>query len=260
MKRGEIKFVRDTIAHMINHGEWYQPDKALDILDAALAAPEPQQPVGMVTVYPKGGAASCLVEMSDTLPPEGLYSLYTAPVAAPQPVAWTSVKDAMPKSGVKVLACYKNSHGNLRRIRAEWTAAKTVESNSDYDFGEYDEETDAYWSPEGWYECIEQGRQWMRFVITSPERLVLLAPGAVGVAQVFWRYGFERKARLDMLAALPGSGLSTLKMLRIMLEWAKANGAARFNLDADTGVDFAAFSKRLGGTPVTTTTYEIPLR
>lgn len=107
---------------------------------------------------------------------------------------------------------------------------------------------------------IEQGRQWMRFVITSPERLVLLAPGAVGVAQVFWRYGFERKARLDMLAALPGSGLSTLKMLRIMLEWAKANGAARFNLDADTGVDFAAFSKRLGGTPVTTTTYEIPLR
>ena len=67
-------------------------DAAVAILDAALAA-EPQ-PVGMVTVYPKGGAASCLVEMSDTLPPEGLYSLYAAPVPAPQR-EWQGLKIGM---------------------------------------------------------------------------------------------------------------------------------------------------------------------
>lgn len=73
-----------------------------------------------------------------------------------EPVAWTKVSDGLPKSGVTVLACYRNSLGNLRRIRAHWIAAKTEESNGDYDeFFEYDEETDTYYAPEGWYECID---------------------------------------------------------------------------------------------------------
>lgn len=73
----------------------------------------------------------------------------------PLPVAWTPVAQALPKSGVIVLACYRNRLGNLRRIRAKWIAAKTQEGSGEYDFGEYDEEADCYWTPEGWYECID---------------------------------------------------------------------------------------------------------
>jgi hypothetical protein len=34
--------------------------------------------------------------------------------------------------------------------------------------------------------------------------LVLIGPGTLGIASCIWRYGFEKRARLDMLAALPG--------------------------------------------------------
>ena len=72
-----------------------------------------------------------------------------------EPVAWTPVSTAMPKPGVIVLACYKNSHDNVRRIRAKWVPAKTQEAYGDDEWGEYDEEADTYWTPEGWYECID---------------------------------------------------------------------------------------------------------
>ena len=73
------------------------------------------------------------------------------------PVAWISVTDALPKSGVTVLACYRNRLGKLRRIRAHWIAAKTAEANSeDWDqCSEYDEATDTYYVTEGWYERID---------------------------------------------------------------------------------------------------------
>lgn len=105
---------------------------------------------------------------------------------------------------------------------------------------------------------IERGIPWMEWALKSPERLVLVGPGCAGVAQVSWNYGFERRARLDMLAGR--SHWSTFKMVRYMLAWAKSMGATgTFRLDADTGVDFAPFAKRLGGRPVTLTRYEIPL-
>jgi len=105
---------------------------------------------------------------------------------------------------------------------------------------------------------IERGIPWMEWAIQNPERLVLIGPGCAGVAQVSWNYGFERRARLDMLAGK--SHWSTFKMVRHMLAWAKSMGATgNFRLDADTGVDFAPFAKRLGGKPVTLTRYEIPL-
>jgi hypothetical protein len=74
-----------------------------------------------------------------------------------EPVAWVPVTEALPKSGVKVLACYRNRLGNLRRIRAMWTAAKTEEADSDdaEACSEYDEATDTYYVTEGWYECID---------------------------------------------------------------------------------------------------------
>jgi hypothetical protein len=73
------------------------------------------------------------------------------------PAAWISVANAMPKPGVNVLACYRNRLGKLRRIRAHWIAAKTVEANTeDWDqCSEYDEATDTYYVAEGWFECID---------------------------------------------------------------------------------------------------------
>lgn len=109
---------------------------------------------------------------------------------------------------------------------------------------------------------IEQGISWMEWCIGSPERLVLIGPNSAGVAQVSWNYGFERRARLDMLGAraTPGAALEALKIVRMMVAWAKEQGAqGTFRLDADTGVDFGPFARRLGGGPVTLTRYEIPL-
>ena len=88
MNKADLQKVRDAFISL-NPTKFSVEDHsrirhALYAIDAALAA-EPQRPVGMVTVYPKGGAASCLIEMSDTLPPEGLYSLYTAPVSTTTP-------------------------------------------------------------------------------------------------------------------------------------------------------------------------------
>ena len=109
---------------------------------------------------------------------------------------------------------------------------------------------------------IEKGIPWMEWCIQNDNRLVLLGPNSIGVAQVEWNYGYERRARLDMLGARPVSGaaLEALRMVRMMLAWAKEKGAVgTFRLDADTGIDFGPFARRLGGKPVTLTRYEIPL-
>jgi hypothetical protein len=68
---------------------------------------------------------------------------------------WTPVSGRMPDSGVTVLVCYRNSLGKLRRIRAYWINAKTHESGSESEIGEYDENSDTYYDPEGWYEKID---------------------------------------------------------------------------------------------------------
>lgn len=72
--------------------------------------------------------------------------------AAPT-VTWLACTDAMPRSGQTVLAFYRNSHGNGRLIRAMWVAEYTLPA-AEYDIGEYDEATDEYYDPQGWYECI----------------------------------------------------------------------------------------------------------
>ena len=92
-----------------------------------------------------------------------------------------------------------------------------------------------------------------------PQRLVLVGAYSFGVAEVSDKYGFERRARLGMLAALPGAGMEPLRLVRMMIAWAKQQGAAgTFRLDADTGVDFGPFAKRLGGKPILAQ-YEVPI-
>lgn len=73
----------------------------------------------------------------------------------PAPVA---VSERLPKASSKVLAYYVNELGMGRTICAIWVPAKSRSDDADLDdddFLEYDEQTDEYYWPEGWYEAIE---------------------------------------------------------------------------------------------------------
>jgi hypothetical protein len=68
------------------------------------------------------------------------------------------VGEDLPKPNTKVLAFYLNKLGKGRTICAIWVPAKTRVSDSDIDEDlefEYDDETDQFYWPEGWYETIE---------------------------------------------------------------------------------------------------------
>jgi hypothetical protein len=81
--------------------------------------------------------------------------------------AWIPVSERLPDGGVTVLACYKNSIGNVRRIRAMWIPAKSSEASSESDFGEYDEASDTYYDPEGWYEKIDNAADYSAMFVSE---------------------------------------------------------------------------------------------
>lgn len=71
---------------------------------------------------------------------------------------WKPVYAALPPSGKKVLATYRNANGYRRRVCAEWIPAGAHEADADEGDGldlVYDEARDLYTYPEGWYEVIE---------------------------------------------------------------------------------------------------------
>lgn len=73
------------------------------------------------------------------------------PAGAQQPgaAAWMPLPDTLPDPGKPVLLDIGKKHP----IRAMWAAKHTVEAgDDDTDWGEYDEATDTYYCPEGWYE------------------------------------------------------------------------------------------------------------
>lgn len=75
------------------------------------------------------------------------------PAVVPIPVS-----ERLPGANTKVLAHYFNDLGKGRTICAIWVPAKTRSDSygdDDDDFTEYDEETDNFFWPEGWYEAIE---------------------------------------------------------------------------------------------------------
>lgn len=84
---------------------------------------------------------------------------------------WVSVADRLPASGRTVLATYLNSAGKSRRIRAQYVAAKSRESNGDDgDLEcEYDEEADACYWPAGWYECINNWSDYTHVFVNEGE-------------------------------------------------------------------------------------------
>jgi hypothetical protein len=96
----------------------------------------------------------------------------TTPPAA-QPAAqseWVAVSDRLPRSNVIVLAHYKNSHGHNRRIRAEWAQSKTLEASDNWDGdAEYDEATDTYYCPQGWYERIDNWDEFSSIAVHEGE-------------------------------------------------------------------------------------------
>jgi hypothetical protein len=103
---------------------------------------------------------------------EGIYAEVWKAMQAAAPVVaqpmWVSVDTEMPASGRIVLVCYNNSNDNIRRVRAKWVKAKTAESGSESDIGEYDEESDCYYDPEGWYECIDNWDDYNAVAISDP--------------------------------------------------------------------------------------------
>ena len=88
-----------------------------------------------------------------------VHTVYTEMLAAaPAPAGWVPVTERLPESERTVLAYYLNSHGKGRRIRAEYIAAKTKGADDGWDSdspADYDEATDQYYWPAGWYEVID---------------------------------------------------------------------------------------------------------
>lgn len=111
--------------------------------------------------------------------------LYEAP-------RWVPVGERLPERSRTVLACYFNSANMLRRIRAHWIPAKTVEAGTDDECSEYDEATDTCWTPEGWYEQIDNWGEYSALAVCEgmvthwmplPEPPPLVGTGPNGQAQ-----------------------------------------------------------------------------
>ena len=117
---------------------------ALDALDAQLAA------IGA------GGVSGPLMGRA----PEGMAG------------GWIALPGTLPKPGTPVLL----DIGKEYPIRAMWAAKHTVQAaDDDTDWGEYVEEDDTYYAPEGWYEWNEcEDNHWR--VIETPRAWAPLPP------------------------------------------------------------------------------------
>lgn len=102
---------------------------------------------------------------------------------------WISVDARLPQPGVTVLAYYVNRLNNGRRIRAVWIPSKFEEAAPEQDFAEYDEEKDCYFTPEGWYEQIDNWGDYTAVAVCEgtvshwqplPAPPALVSPAAAG--------------------------------------------------------------------------------
>lgn len=114
---------------------------------------------------------------------------------------------------------------------------------------------------------IRAAEGWARFNIENRDgtKLALRGDNAILVAHAYHQYGFELRARVDMLCARrqKRAWLEALQLVKACKRWAALIGVTHpLRLDADTGVDFGPFAKRLGGRKVDPDrypVYEIPL-
>ena len=105
---------------------------------------------------------------------------------------------------------------------------------------------------------VDRSVPWVEWCLKNPDHLVLVGENSFGIARSEWVYGFERLGTLLILCSR-GRNLEALRMVRKMIAWAKIRGCLEFRLDANTGVDFAAFGKRLKAKRETVLRYNIPL-
>ncbi len=70
---------------------------------------------------------------------------------------WVPVSVALPVPGVPVLVFVRYGSTCSRRLRAQYSDGRSLPVCDELkgEYGEYDEETDEYWCPEGWYETNE---------------------------------------------------------------------------------------------------------
>lgn len=114
---------------------------------------------------------------------------------------------------------------------------------------------------------VKAGWDWMKWNIENRtgDKFVWVGDDSLIVAHIYKRYGYELCARVDMLCARRAKKavFEALQLVKAAVRWAALNGVERpLKLDADTGADFGAFARRLGGwkvDPEQYPVYEIPL-
>lgn len=78
---------------------------------------------------------------------------------------WTPVTESLPQPGRTVLAYYTNRCNKGRTIRAVWIPAGFEEADPEQEHVEYDEAKDCYFTPEGWYEQIDNWDDYMAVAV-----------------------------------------------------------------------------------------------
>ena len=107
---------------------------------------------------------------------------------------------------------------------------------------------------------VDKAVPWVEWCLTNPDRLVLVGTHSFGIASALWHYGFERHGGMAILCSKPenGSVFEVLRMVKIMIAWAKEKGCTGdFDLAPDSGVDFEPLARRLGG--VRRLVWKVPL-
>jgi hypothetical protein len=108
---------------------------------------------------------------------------------------------------------------------------------------------------------VHLGIPWIIDCMRRADRLVLVSDHGVGVATGFLKYGWFPMAQMEILAVLPEAPkMEAVRFLRTMIAWAKANGAKRFLISADSGIDLGPLARRVGGRTRDTPHYYVPLQ
>ncbi len=80
---------------------------------------------------------------------------------------WISASVLLPDKNC--LAFYKNSFGKNRIVKAFYAKKFQLEQSPDNSYQDYNEETDTYFLPEGWYETIDNWPDFSYIEITEGE-------------------------------------------------------------------------------------------
>ena len=157
--------------------EWHRND----LPEGAQLYTHPSPPEGMAVTDAMIDAGKKMLHNSNGRGArEKVERIFNAMVSAAPPTAqaegWTKLPGQLPEPGMPVLL----DIGKKYPIRAMWAAKHTVQAaDDDTDWGEYVEEDDMYYAPEGWYEwnqcednhwrVTETPRAWMPLPPTSAE-------------------------------------------------------------------------------------------